>query len=476
MKRLFVPVLAMVACTATEASTPPAPPPTTTPPHLDARFAQLDSFLADQLAQHHIPGMVAAVITRDGIAWSKSYGVRDLTSHAPVTTDTMFRIGSVTKVITALAVLELRDAGKLDLDAPVSTWIAELATVVAPTKDSPPITLRHLMTHMSGLPREPQLHDPYGAEHEITEQELLASLHDTKLESSPGTTWSYSNLGAALEGLVVARASKQPYAAYVQEHLLRPLGMTTATFDRSKIPAASRASSYLEDGAGIPTKPAPELREGATAARGQLYASIQDMARFAMFELQAWPPRDEIDRGPVRRSTVRESQRTEGPSAPGPESKGAGWFLEATPMGTIISHGGAGEGFMSEIWISTVNNVAFVVMINDDDPATTTIALHARDILLPRLETPLELVAKLLNDTSDSNAAQLVDPVYLKGLQSRGSLRTFARVRAATGPCVVAPGQTDAIHGTITCGSKAWQVTVGTSATHQIDQLLIVPK
>ncbi len=464
----------LIACsTNTPAWPPPSPTPTPTPlahadpdPALASRLAQLDGYLAGQLVRRHVPGMVAAVVTRDGLAWSKAYGIRNVVTRDPVTTETLFRIGSITKVVTALAVLQLRDAGKLDLDAPVSTWIADLAAVTAPTTDSPPITLRHLMTHMSGLPREPQLDDPYGRQHEVTEPELLASLHHTRLDTSPGTTWAYSNLGAALEGLVIARASGQPYAAYTTEHLLRPLGMMTATFDRAAIPDATRATSYTRNKNGEAVLPAIQLREGATAARGQLYASVQDMARLAIFELQAWPPRDDADPGPVRRSTVRESQRTEGPFAPGPHTKGAAWFLDTTPKGNIVSHGGAGEGFMSELWISTDANLAFVLMINDDDAAIVGIAEHAQNLLLPGNDTPLDLVAKLLDDPTEDHAQQLVEPATLQAMLRDGSLARYAAFRAA-GSCVVTKTEhadDSEAYGQITCGIKALLIGVHVTA------------
>ena len=115
----------------------PAPAAAVVDQSLTARLSRLDALLA---AQQQFPGLVAAVVGRDGIVWSKAYGVRDLSTHAPVELATEFRIGSITKVFTALAVLQLRDQGKLDLDARVATWIPELATVTPTTTDSPPIT------------------------------------------------------------------------------------------------------------------------------------------------------------------------------------------------------------------------------------------------------------------------------------------------------------------------------------------------
>ena len=481
---------ALVAISCAGCASPPAVAPVTpiaspsrspiapvhSDPALAPRLAELDTFLQGEMARRGFPGLAAAVVTREGVVWSKAYGVRDLRTETAMTLDTRFRLGSITKVFTALAVLQLRDAGKLDLDAPVSRWIPELAAVVPVTQDSPPITLRHLMTHRSGLPREPQLVDPYSLQHEVSEAEFLASLSKTHLESSPGTTESYSNLGAALEGLVIARVSGRPYAVYMHDQLLGPLGMPTATFDRGQIPPTVRASSYTRGADGV-LKPAPLMREAATAARGQLYTTVGELAQFASVELLAWPPRDDTETGPVRRSTLRESQRTEGPSPPGSHTKGAGWFLEATPRGLIVEHGGVGEGFVSDMWLSTTANVAFVVMTNVEDLALLAVARQAQSILLP---DPLALVAALLDDTSDANAERLVEPAYLQAMRARGSLAAFTKLRAETGPCVAAKFVSDAATssdgataGTIKCGSIRLRVSASASAAGRISFVLI---
>jgi CubicO group peptidase (beta-lactamase class C family) len=438
-------------------------------PALSARLAELDRKLADSRTAHGFPGLVAAVITRDGVVWTKTYGERDPTTHAPLTADTRFRLGSITKVVTALAILKLRDAGKASLDAPVARWIPELASVVPVTRDSPPITLRHLMTHTSGLPREPQIADPYGFDHEVTEVELVGSLRTTHLETATGTVERYSNLGAALEGLVVARASGRPYAAYVEAEILRPLGMSTATFDRAAIPAGMLAASFTRDHGAL--VPARQLHEGATAARGQLYATIADLAQLARAELLAWPPRDDPDTGPVSRSTLRESQRTEGPSRPGSRAKGAAWFLEATPKGLIVEHGGTGEGFTADVWLSPSANVAFAILVDVEDGELLALSRQAQSILLPDLPTPLELVAALMNDASDANATRLVEPDYLTGMRGRGSLGTFAKLRTTLGACTVTGTPTidgEVSKGTIACGAKVFGVTASATDNGQL--------
>jgi CubicO group peptidase (beta-lactamase class C family) len=462
------------------ATAPPAKPPSPAKPAipatLSARLPALDRMLSEARAKLKLPGLIAAVITRDGVTWTKAYGERDPSTHAPVTSDTRFRLGSITKVITALAVLKLRDAGKLDLDAPASRWIPELASVVPATRDSPPITLRHLMTHTSGLPREPQIPDPYGVTHEVTEAEVIGSLHTTHLDTATGTTESYSNLGAALEGLIVARASGQPYAAYTEAEILRPLGMTTATFDRAAIPAGMLAVSFnSEHGRLVPSH---QLHEGATAARGQLYATIGDLEQLARAELLAWPPRDDPDTGPVRRSTLRESQRAEGPARPGPSMKGAAWFLSATSKGLIVEHGGTGEGFTCDVWLAPSANVAFAIMVDVEGAEPIDMAAEARSILLPDLPNPVELAAALLDDASDANAARLVDAKYLKGMRDRGSLATFGRMRTALGACT-ATGSPEVdgelTKGVVTCGSTRFAVKATASDAGQLTLLRVDP-
>ena len=158
-----------------------------------------------------------------------------------------------------------------------------------------------LLTHMGGLPPDPPLAE--SEHHALTDEEILRSVQGLRLDATPDVEISYSNLGFELAGMVVARVSGMPYRDYMMSRVLRPLGMTSTGFD----PDASRvASGYLWDRDTL-THPKP-VALGANAAKG-LFSSLRDLARYAAFQLSAWPARDDPDDGPLRRSSLREAQQ-----------------------------------------------------------------------------------------------------------------------------------------------------------------------
>ncbi|HEY8089809.1 MAG TPA: serine hydrolase domain-containing protein, partial [Polyangiaceae bacterium] len=188
-----------------------SPSPTFTDPHrmekILARVPKVDAHLAEQVARLHLPGLAVGLVVEGQLLWSKGYGVRDVASKQPVDADTLFRLASVTKSFTAIAVLQLRDAGKLSLDDPAEKYLPALAGLVYPTRDSARITVRQLLTHTAGLP-----HDAPGTDdkHTPTDDEILSSLQGLKLDRSPDTGYAYSNLGFVLAGMIVARVSGTP--------------------------------------------------------------------------------------------------------------------------------------------------------------------------------------------------------------------------------------------------------------------------
>jgi hypothetical protein len=164
-------------------------------PKLDAHFAEL-------MAKSKIPGLAVGLVVDGDLVWSKGYGVRSLDGKEPVDADTVFRLASITKSFTGMAVLQQRDAGKLTLDAPAEGVVPELAGVVYPTRDAPRITLRHLLTHRAALPHEaPATID---ATHSPSLDEVAKSVAGLVLDAPPGVANAYSNLGFALAGLAAA--------------------------------------------------------------------------------------------------------------------------------------------------------------------------------------------------------------------------------------------------------------------------------
>lgn len=285
------------------------PPPKFADPErkqkLAAAFPEIERMFTAHVERQQMPGAIMGIIVDGELVWVKAVGVRETTGKAPVTPDTVFRIASMTKSFTGMAILKLRDEGKLSLDDPASKYVPALADLPYPTKDSPAVTIRHLLTHSEGFPED----NPWGDRQLHQSDETMRAWIRAGIPFStvPGTEFEYSNYGFAMLGAVIARASGKPYADYVRDNILRPLGMNASTFESTEVPKDQIALGYRWDGQAY--QPEPILAHGSFGGMGGLWTSARDLARYVAFLMSAFPPRDEADRGPIRRSSAREMQQ-----------------------------------------------------------------------------------------------------------------------------------------------------------------------
>ena len=214
---------------------------------------------------------MSAAVFRDGeIVWADATGLADVDALQEATPDTQYRCGSITKTFTAAAVMQLRDAGLLALDDPLSAHVPGVRDERA--------TIGRILSHSAGLQREPPgevwetLESPSG-------EELLARLDEAEQVLRPGLAWHYSNLGFALLGVAVERASGIPYTRYVDERLLRPLGLARTTW----APREPWARGYFVQPYSETVAPEPPVDMSGTAAAGQLWSTTGDLARWATF-------------------------------------------------------------------------------------------------------------------------------------------------------------------------------------------------
>ena len=272
---------------------------------LEAAFPEVDRLVREFLEREHVPGAAWGIVVDGKVAHIGTGGFRNLANQQPVAGDTVFRIASMTKSFTAMAILQLRDAGKLSLDDPAEKYVPELRKLHYPTTDSPRLTLRHLLTHSGGFPED----NPWGDQQLArSEEELTAFLREgIPFSNPPGTAYEYSNYGFAILGRVVARVSGMPYTQYVEQKILRPLHMDSTTLEPSAVPTARLAHGYRwEDDQW---KEEPQLANGAFGAMGGMLTSIDDLTKYVGVFLAAWPPRDELEVAPLRRSSLREMQQ-----------------------------------------------------------------------------------------------------------------------------------------------------------------------
>jgi CubicO group peptidase (beta-lactamase class C family) len=293
------------------------PPPRFADPErgrkLAAAFPEIERQFTAWVERRRMPGAVMGVVVDGELVWVKTAGTQDTATRAPVTPDSVFRIASMSKSFTAMAVLKLRDAGKLSLDDPVARYVPAFASLPYPTKDSPVITIRHLLTHSEGFPEDNPWGDRQLAQTDETMREWMRA--GIPFSNAPGVAFEYSNYGFAILGQVIAKASGRPYAVYMRDEILRPLGMTASTFEVGEIPRGRVAAGYRwEDNQW---KPEALLAHGSFGPMGGLWTSARDLARYVAFLMSAFPPRDDPERGPISRASAREMQqawRAEGAS------------------------------------------------------------------------------------------------------------------------------------------------------------------
>lgn len=355
-------------------------------------FPEIDRIVTDYATQAHVPGMAWGVIVDGRLVHVGTFGVQDTATRAPVTPDTVFRIASMTKSFTAVAILSLRDAGKLSLDDPAEQYVPELKALVYPTSDAPRITIRHLLSHSAGFPED----NPWGDQQLALSDAQMAALlrQGIPFSNPPGLAYEYSNYGFALLGRIVATVSGMPYRDYVRTRVLEPLGLTATTLDAPGVPADRLAHGYRwEDDRW---KDEPPLPDGAFGAMGGMLTSLRDLSRYVAWMMDAWPARDGADTGPLRRASRREMQQVWRTSpalarrTPAGvlqlNAGGYGYGLRVSQtcdLGHVVAHSGGLPGFGSQMRWLPAHGVGLVAM------GSLTYTNWG-----PRLDAALEALAK----------------------------------------------------------------------------------
>jgi CubicO group peptidase (beta-lactamase class C family) len=297
---------------------------------------ELDAWIGGQMARSGIPGYALTVVSSNGVLLERGRG--EAAPGRPVTVDTPFVIGSTSKSFTALAVMQLVDAGAVDLDAPVQRYVPEFTMAENAASG---VTVRHLLQQTSGIPGAaggPTLKSARDG----SAEEAVAELRDTALAGPPGGEFRYANANFVLAGLVVERVSGQPYAHYVQRHIFDPLQMR-----HSYTSVADAAAAGLADGHrfwfGVPLRSGPTVRPGLLAA-GYLISSVSDLGRYLSMYLQdgrAPDGRQVVSSASLRTMLTPGPQATLGPWADGTRAHYAmGWFVGGPWTESALVHPG----------------------------------------------------------------------------------------------------------------------------------------
>jgi CubicO group peptidase (beta-lactamase class C family) len=318
--------------------------------------AFVDGVIAAQLQAYHIPGATVSVVKDGELFLAKGYGYADLEKHTPVIADrTLFRPGSVSKLFTWTAVMQLAEQGKVDLNADVNIYLLDFKI---PDTYLQPVTLAHLLTHTAGFESRNEGLFVRQPEEIISLRDYLVRYIPARIYP-PGQITAYSNYGTALAGYIVEQVSGKPYEEYVDESIFKPLGMTRSTFTRPPsaelITDLAMGYNYVDGAYQLQAEwvqPAPA---------GGLATTATDMARFMIAHLQKGRYGDATI---LRASTIQEMHRRQFTNDP----RANGWtfgFMEAELNGQrIIWHGGATYFFHSALVLLPEQNVGVFVSFN----------------------------------------------------------------------------------------------------------------
>ncbi len=361
-------------------------------PEVRSSIRVFEAWTTTQMAYRGLPGLSFGVVYDQELIWSRGLGYADLERKTPATPRTIYRIASITKLFTATAIMQLRDAGRLRLDDPVVQYLPWFR-IRRQDQDDPPITIRQLLTHTSGLPRESAF--PYWTDGSFpTREELIAALPDQETVFPPLTQWKYSNLALTLAGEIVVSISGQPYPDYVRAHILEPLEMQSTSVvlpDEQRDRLATPYGRRLPDGSRA-IQPFTDCR-GITPA-ANMSTTVEDLARFAALQLRDGPAGGaQILKG----STLREMHRVQWLNPDWKMGWGLGFTIRRRGEQTLLEHGGAVPGFRTLLSICPEDKIAFIALTNADDgepgfyveQAYNTIAPAVREAGLPRPE-PVE--------------------------------------------------------------------------------------
>ncbi|WP_295721019.1 serine hydrolase domain-containing protein [Mucilaginibacter sp.] len=263
---------------------------------IEATFPVIDQIYKDYAEKNHWPGLAYGIVVDGKLIHVGGLGYTDVPNKIAATPKSDFRIASMTKSLTAMAILKLRDEGKLKLDDPAYLYIPEMKNTHYLTKDATPVTVRNLLTHSAGYPED----NPWGDRQlAVSDDELIALYKKgVSFSNNPGLGYEYSNLGFATLGYIIKKVSGKTYETYITENILKPLGMTHTYWEYTKVPKQQLALGYRWlDNQWVEQ---PLLHDGAYGAMGGLITTIEDFTIYMALHLDAWPPRDNAETGPIK--------------------------------------------------------------------------------------------------------------------------------------------------------------------------------
>jgi CubicO group peptidase (beta-lactamase class C family) len=336
----------------------------------DSDWSRLEQTAQGEMRATNTPGAAIGIVQDGQIAWSRGLGVANVETGQPVTPETLFRLGSTTKMFTAAALVMLAEEGKLKLDEPVGKCLSGLHPQIAA------LTPHQLLTHTAGLTDESIMS---GRHDDAALGDNIRQMNASWLFTEPGKIHSYANPGYWIAGLACEELEHKPYADVMHERLFRPLGMTRTTL-RPTLAMTWPLALGHEVRSGKPAIVRPQADNAATWPAGQMYSSVNDLARFAT----AFMDGGKLDGRQVLPPAV--ITKLSAPLVPRPGDDGHyGYGLSVSDeRGVhILSHGGSRTGYGSTIRLAPEHKIAVIILTNRSSSSLPKTAAAALEIMLP---------------------------------------------------------------------------------------------
>ncbi len=337
-------------------------------------LSALHQVAADELKAGNIPGAAVAVIQGDRVIFAKGFGVASIETGTPVTPDTLFQIGSMTKTFTAAAVLTLAEEGTLKIDRPIADYVKGLSPKLSK------VSTAQLLSHTAGLKDEP---DEFGLHDESALSTYLKSWTDDYCLLEPGQVFSYSNSGFALAGLVMQEVGQKPFATQMTERILQPLGMARTTFRPTEAMTYPLAVGHQVK-EGKPTVVRPLADDARLWPAGTMYSSVNELARFAI----AFLNEGRFEGRQILQPSVITQMSTPHASVPSfvspPAEYGYGLFMNARNRGVRqIWHDGTMTGYLAAMRLVPEHHVAVIALSNSDSQPLSETITRALELMVP---------------------------------------------------------------------------------------------
>ncbi len=378
-KKLSVAVLAVMFVLPVQAESP-------VEMELDARLRAVEAWFDLKMERELVPAGTAALVHDQDIVWEHAYGFADLETGRQAEPGTTFSICSISKLFTSIAIMDLVEEGRVDLDAEIQTYLPNLKLETSADVVVEPVTIRGLLSHSSGLPRE-----GVGTYWNSTNFPDVAGLENTVnslgLLYTPFTNYQYSNIGMSLLGKVVATVSDMDYASYVENRILDPLGLETVSTDLPLDGDGGQfATGYTQHDASGKRRPVEPYQLNAFAPAAGFAASVRDLGHFASWQFRLL---ESGETEVLERQTLRNMQRVHWMDPGDPEAGIFGLGFNHAKVGEtpVVGHGGYCLGHRSYLAMDNKDKVAVTAMVNVNDVGPTDLVAAIHGLTASTLES-----------------------------------------------------------------------------------------